>query len=80
MIDQDTVYQALVGGFLLFVIIPLGLRTLGFLISPDANLEDGIELLTSAVVPWWTGIAVTAPVLFVAFLLVVSWAGADEIL
>lgn len=80
MIDQDTVYQVLVGGFLLFVIIPLAIRTLGFVSSPNATLSDGINLLTSAVVPWWTGIAVGAPLLFISFLFIVTWAGAEEIL
>lgn len=80
MTDQDTVYQVLVIGVLLFVIIPLALRTVGFLTSTDATLSDGITLLTSAIVPWWTEIAVSAPFFFIAFLFIVAWAGAEEIL
>lgn len=68
------------GLFLLFVVLPIASGALWLLNNPNATTSDAIDLIESAVVPWWTGIAQVAPILFVAIVMVLVWANADEIL
>lgn len=77
---KQQVHSVLIGGFLLFVFLPLAVGLLAYLLAPDPGLEQWANLFESAVVPWWIGIAKTSPLLLVLLFLLASWADADEIL
>lgn len=77
---KDTIQAIVLLGFLLFVALPLGLGTIWLLTSPSATTADAIRIIESAAVPWWTGLAETAPYLFVAVIFILFWAGAEEVL
>jgi hypothetical protein len=77
---KDTIRGLALLGFLLFVGLPLLLGAMWLLRSPDATTSDAISLVESAAIPWWTGLAQAAPLLFVVVAAVLVWAGADEVL
>jgi len=77
---KETVRLVLIGFFLIFVFLPLPFGFTAYVTGPDPSIEQWSNLFESAVVPWWIGIATTSPVLLVILFLVVSWAGAEEIL
>ncbi len=67
-------------GLLLLVGLPLLSDAMWLLRSPNATTSDAISLVESAAIPWWTGMAQAAPLLFVVIAAVLVWAGADEVL
>lgn len=77
---KQQVRSLLIGGFLLFVFLPLAVGLLAYILSPDPSLEQWVNLFESAAVPWWINIAKASPILLVILFLIVSWADADEIL
>jgi ABC-type transport system involved in cytochrome c biogenesis permease subunit len=66
--------------FVVFFIIPVGLGFLSYLMTPDPSVEQSGELLTAAVKPWWLWMVKISPLVFVAFILIASWAGAEDLL
>lgn len=77
---KEAVQLVLFGLFLIFVILPLALGLIAYILSPDPTIEQWTSLFVSGVIPWWVGIATASPVLLIILFLVVSWAGAEEIL
>ncbi|RLM63879.1 hypothetical protein DVK05_13290 [Halorubrum sp. Atlit-8R] len=77
---KETIQLIAFGGFFLFVALPLLGGSMWLLNSPSATTGDAISLLEGAVVPWWTGLAQAAPLLFVLIVGILVWAGADEVL
>jgi len=77
---KDTIQAIALLAFLLFVVLPLGLGAIWLLTAPSATTADALNLVESAAVPWWTGLAQSAPYIFVAIVAVLVWAGADEVL
>lgn len=77
---KDTIQGIALLGFLLFVALPTALGVLWLLTAPNATTVDALNLVESAAIPWWTGLAQAAPLLFVAVVMVLVWANADEIL
>lgn len=67
-------------GFIVYIMLPLTFGAIWLLNAPAATTGDAIALLESAAIPWWIGIAKAAPLFFVVFVVVLVWAGADEIL
>jgi hypothetical protein len=67
-------------GLLLLVGLPLLSDAMWLLRSPNATTSDAISLVESTAIPWWTGMAQAAPLLFVVIAAVLVWAGADEVL
>lgn len=77
---KDTIQGLALLGFLLFVGLPLLSGAMWLIRSPNATTSDAISLLENAAIPWWTGLAQAAPLLFVVVAAVLVWAGADEVL
>jgi len=77
---KDTIQGLALLGFLLFVAFPLLSGAMWLLRSLSATTADAINLVKSAAIPWWTGLAQAAPYLFVAVILILYWAGAEEVL
>jgi len=77
---KETVQSILVGGFLLFVFLPLALGYIAYITSPDPSIEQWTNLFESAVVPWWIGLAEFSPLLLANLFLIAGWAGAEEVL
>jgi len=80
MSAKEQVRLVLVGGFLLFVFLPLAFGLMGYITSPNPSTEQWANLFESAAVPWWIGIAKASPLLLVVLFLIVAWAGAEDIL
>jgi len=67
--------------FILFFVVPTIFTTLGFLTRvPNGGTNQGINVFGSIAIPWWTGIAIGLPVLFVILVAVLVLVDADEIL
>jgi len=77
---KDTIQGLALLGFLLFVVLPLGLGTIWLLTAPSATTADALNLIESAAIPWWTELAQAAPLLFVIIAGILVWAGAEEVL
>ena len=77
---KDTIRGLVLLGFLIFVGLPLLSGAMWLIRSPNATTSDAISLVESAAIPWWTGLAQAAPLLFVVLAAVLVWAGADEVL
>lgn len=80
MSPKDWVRFIAFGLFFVFIVLPLASGVMWLLNSPNATMSDAVSLIEFAAVPWWTGLAQTAPLLFVAVVVVLVWANADEIL
>ena len=77
---KDTIRGLTLLGLPLLVGLPLLSDAMWLLRSPNATTSDAISLVESAAIPWWTGMAQAAPLLFVVIAAVLVWAGADEVL
>lgn len=77
---KETIRGLTLLGFLLLVGLPLLSDAMWLLRSPNATTSDAISLVKSAAIPWWTGLAQAAPLLFVVVAAVLVWAGAGEVL
>lgn len=67
--------------FLVLVILPFALGLLVYLSNfPNNSTEEGINLLLEGIVPWWAGIAVAAPVVFVLIAIALVAIDADDVL
>jgi len=80
MSPKDWVRFIAFGLFFVFVVLPTGFGALWLLNNPSATVGDAAIFIEFAVVPWWTGIAEAAPLVFVAIVAILVWANADEIL
>lgn len=76
---KDTIQAVALLGFLLFVALPLLSGAMWLLRSPNATTADAVNLIEGAAIPWWTGLAQAAPLLFVIVAGILIWAGADEV-
>jgi hypothetical protein len=77
---KDTIRGLALLGFLVFTILPTASSVLWLLNSPNATTADVLSLIESAAIPWWTGLAQAAPLLFVIVAGILIWAGAEEVL
>lgn len=80
MSPKDWVRFIAFGLFFVLIVLPLASGAMRLLNSPNTAMSDVISLIEFAAVPWWTGFAQAAPLLFVAVVVMLVWANADEIL
>lgn len=71
------IIQVVAFGVSLLFVLRLLRGIIWLLNSPSATTGDAITLLKNAVVPWWTGLAQVAPLLFVLIIAILVWADAD---
>ena len=77
--SAEKVRNALLAGFLLFVLVPSAFALLG-LINSEPTVDDVNEFIAGQAAPWWIDFAIAVPFLFVIFLVIVAVVGAEDIL
>lgn len=80
MDGRETIQLIAFAGFIFFIALPLLGGTLWLLNSPAATMGDALAILERAIIPWWIGLAKTAPILFVILVGLLVWAGAEDVL